>query len=135
MAATVLLALGGAAQAAAWEDPATLSGLVGSYAGPPGGKVLYVTFGGTDGYRASGPFTRFVVTGRYNAITIQSGQYQAIAQNPAIGAIISFADAAGKELDSWPMIAIQRDPTGKKITALQVVTSDGTVVQLYRVGL
>jgi len=127
-----LLALGGAARAD-WEAPATLSGLVGSYAGAPGSRVLYVTFAGTDGFRASGPFTRFVVTGPYGAVAIQSGTYEAIASNPAIGAIISFFDASGASLDSWAILGVERDPTGQKIIGLELAGS--TVFRLYRVGL
>jgi hypothetical protein len=134
---TLLVALSGAARAAEWEDPATLTGLIGSYAGLPGAKILYVTLGGTDGYRASGPFTRFVVTGKYNTVTVQSGRYDAIGTNPAVGAIISFFDAQGNYTDSWSIIAIQRDPTGQKITALELssMTPGGPMVQLFRVGL
>lgn len=134
---TLLVALSGAARAAEWEDPATLTGLTGSYAGLPGAKILYVTFGGTDGYRASGPYTRFVVTGRYNTVAVQSGHYEAIAQNPAIGAVISFWDAAGNPIDSWAILGIQHDPTGQKISAIELapMTPGGSPVQLFRVGL
>jgi hypothetical protein len=39
--------------------------------------------------------------------------------------------------DSWSIPAIQRDPTGQKITAIELasMTPGGPVVQLFRVGL
>ena len=128
-----LLCLGASARADDWQEPATLSGLVGSYARAPGsgGEILFLTLGGSDGYRAQGPYQRFLL--RNGLVSLEQGSYQAIAENPAIGAIISFADPHGNWLDAWAILAIRRDPLGQKIIGLRL-SGEGGIVELFRVG-
>ncbi|MGZ3406930.1 MAG: hypothetical protein ACXVAN_10840 [Polyangia bacterium] len=136
-AATVLVSPSARADAGAWLPPDTLSGLVGSYTRPPfgGGPIAYVTLGGTDGYRAQGPYTRFFDVGR-GQLAIQQGSYSAIANNPAVGAFILFYDAQGNFLDAYPILGIKRDPLGLKIIAIELVDAyGGKPFVLTRVGL
>jgi hypothetical protein len=138
-ATLVLTLLPAVARAAddGWQDPATLSGLVGSYARAPlsSGPIAYVSFGGTDGYRAHGPYRRFALVD--GILTLQTGIYDAIASNPAIGPVILFQDDDGTARDTWAIGGIRRDPLGNTITALQLIpmSVDGPPLILYRVGL
>jgi hypothetical protein len=125
------------ADSGGWLPPDTLVGLVSSYTRPPlgGGPIAYVTLGGSDGYRAQGPYTRFIDAGR-GQIVMQKGAYSAIANNPAVGAFILFDDPQGNFIDAFPIIGIKRDPLGKKIIALELVeTYGGKSFVLTRVGL
>lgn len=135
--AVLLLLLAAAPARADFVPPDTLSGILGSYARlgfrPGDGEIVYLTLGGSDGYRAAGPFTRFVAAPD-GTIALQSGRYSAIAENPAIGAIIGFEDGSGRALDAYFILGIERDATGKKITALQLLLHDKPIV-LHRVGL
>jgi len=136
--ATLLFALAPAAFAdAGWQPPDTLAGLVGSYTRPPlgGGPIAYVTLGGSDGYRAEGPYTRFVDAGR-GGIAMQQGSYSAIANNPAVGAFILFLDESGNQRDYFPILGLVRDPLGGKIIALELDDpATGKTFTLTRVGL
>jgi hypothetical protein len=120
-----------------WQSPDTLAGLVGSYTRPPLGRgsIAFVTLGGSDGYRAEGPYTRFVDVGR-GQLAVQSGRYAAIANNPAVGAFMLFNDDAGSFRDAYPIVGIKRDPLGIKIIALELIDfRDGSLFALTRVGL
>lgn len=120
-----------------WQSPDTLTGFVGSYTRPPfgTGNLAFVTFSGTDGYRAQGPYTRFFDAGG-GRLELQSGTYSALGENPAIGAYLRFDDGAGNFRDLYSIIGIKRDPLGQKITALELVDfRDGKVFSLVRVGL
>jgi hypothetical protein len=136
--ATLMLALAPAAVAdGGWQPPETLAGLVGSYTRPPlgGGPIAYVTLGGSDGYRAQGPYTRFVDAGR-GQIAMQQGSYSALADNPAIGAFIVFLDESGNLRDAFPILGIARDPLGGKIIAVELDDpATGKTFTLTRVGL
>lgn len=95
------------------------------------GEILFVTLGGTADYRAQGPYQRFVL--RKGLVTHEQGTYAAIAENPAIGAVISFADAHGNWIDGWAIVAIRRDPLGKQIIGLRL-SGEGGILELFRVG-
>ena len=136
----LLLGVGGVAHGdGPWQDPVTLDGLVGSYAraaiGPGDGEIVYVTFGGSDGYRAAGPYTRFIEAAR-GGVALERGRYQAIGDNPAIGPIINFADERGLSRDNYFILGIERDPLGKEIIALELLKGggDGQPIVLHRVG-
>lgn len=138
-AALVAAAAGRARADGGWQPPDTLAGLVGSYARsaitPGDGQIAWLTLAGSDGYRAQGPYTRFVDADA-GTLTLQGGTYQAIASNPAIGAVISFFDERGAARDSYFILGIQRDPLGQKIVALQLVGPGGDApIVLHRVGL
>ncbi len=135
--ATTLLLAPPALADGGWQSPDTLSGLVGSYTRPPfgGGPIAYVTLRGSDGYRAEGPYTRFFDAGG-GRLVIQSGTYDAIANNPAIGAFILFLDDKGNARDSFFILGIKRDPLGVKIIALELADPySGNAFTLVRVGL
>ena len=120
-----------------WQSPDTLAGLVGSYTRPPfgGGPIAYVTLRGRDGYRAEGPYTRFF-DGGGGRLVIQNGSYEAIGNNPAIGAFILFLDDNGAARDSYFILGIKRDPLGAKIIAVELADPDtGRPFTLVRVGL
>ena len=120
-----------------WQSPDTLAGLVGSYTRAPfgGGPIAYVTLRGTDGYRAEGPYTRFF-DGGGGPLVIQTGSYEAIGNNPAIGAFILFLDDNGAARDSYFILGLKRDPLGAKIVALQLADArTGRPFTLVRVGL
>jgi hypothetical protein len=137
VAALVLVAAPARATDPGWQSPDTLTGFVGSYTRPPfgAGPIAFVTFYGTDGYRAQGPYTRFYDAGG-GRLEIQSGKYSALGENPAIGAYLRFDDAAGNFLDLYSIIGLRRDPLGAKIVALELVDfRDGKVFSLVRVGL
>jgi hypothetical protein len=138
--ATFLILFAVAADARAdngFVPPDTLSGLVGSYArigfAPGDGEIIYVTLGGSDGYRAQGPFTRFVAAAN-GSITLQQGNYYAIGENPAIGSVITFVDTRGAAIDTYFILGITRDPLGNKIVAIEMLLHDTPIV-LHRVGL
>jgi hypothetical protein len=119
-----------------WQSPDTLSGLVGSSTRPPfgGGPIAYVSLRGTDGYRAQGPYTRFVDGSA--GLVLQTGSYSAIANNPAVGAFILFLDDKGEAREAYFILSIQRDPLGGRITALELGDpSTGRPFSLVRVGL
>jgi hypothetical protein len=119
-----------------WQSPDTLVGLVGSYTRPPfgGGPIAYVSLRGTDGYRAQGPYTRFVDGSA--GLVLQTGSYSAIANNPAVGAFILFLDDKGEAREAYFILGIQRDPLGGRITALELGDpSTGRPFSLVRVGL
>ncbi|MDB4965352.1 MAG: hypothetical protein JWN44_1041 [Myxococcales bacterium] len=136
--ALALVLVAGVARAEpVWQEADTLSGLVGSYsrASTTPGPISYVTLGGTDGYHAQGPYTRFFdVKG---ILTLQKGNYRAIANNPAVGAIIVFEDEHGLDREAWFIVGVRRDPLGRRITAMKLQPSegDGASIILYRVGL
>lgn len=120
-----------------WQSPDTLTGLVGSYTRPPfgSGNIAFVSFYGSDGYRAQGPYTRFFDAGG-GRLELQQGSYSALGENPAIGAYVRFDDSAGNFRDLYSIIGITRDPLGQKITAIELVDfRDGKVFALVRVGL
>jgi hypothetical protein len=135
-AAVVMLASAAGADSGGWESPDSLAGLVGSYTRPPfgGGPITFVTLAGSDGYRAEGPYTRFVDVGR-GQLAIQTGTYLAIGNNPAIGAIITFLDDAGSARDSFFIAGIKHDPLGRRITAIELIDGNGKLFSLVRVGL
>jgi len=119
-----------------WQSPDTLAGLVGSYTRPPfgGGPIAYVSLRGTDGYRAQGPYTRFVDGSA--GLVMQTGSYSAIANNPAVGAFILFLDDKGEAREAYFILGIQRDPLGGRITALELGDpGTGRPFSLVRVGL
>jgi len=119
-----------------WQSPDTLVGLVGSYTRPPfgGGPIAYVSLRGTDGYRAQGPYTRFVDGSA--GLVMQTGSYSAIANNPAVGAFILFLDDKGEAREAYFILGIQRDPLGGRITALELGDpGTGRPFSLVRVGL
>jgi len=119
-----------------WQSPDTLVGLVGSYTRPPfgGGPIAYVSLRGTDGYRAQGPYTRFVDGSA--GLVMQTGSYSAIANNPAVGAFILFLDDKGEAREAYFILGIQRDPLGGRITALELGDANtGRPFSLVRVGL
>lgn len=120
-----------------WQSPDTLAGLVGSYTRPPfgGGPIAYVTLRGSDGYRAEGPYTRFF-DGGGGRLVLQTGTYEAIGNNPAIGPFILFLDDNGAARDSYFILGIKRDPLGVKIIAIELADpSTGRPFTLARVGL
>ena len=120
-----------------WQSPDTLAGLVGSYTRPPfgSGPIAYVTLGGTDGYRAEGPYTRFFDGGN-GILVIQKGTYDALGNNPAIGPFILFLDESGNLRDSYFILGIKRDPLGQKIIAIELSDpTTGRPFSLVRVGL
>ena len=120
-----------------WQSPDTLDGLVGSYNRPlfGGGPLAYVSLRGSDGYRAQGPYTRFVDSGR-GGLVVQTGTYEAIANNPAVGAFILFLDENGSARDSYFILGIRRDPLGQKIIAIELADpATGRPFSLVRVGL
>ena len=136
LVATFALAPTAFADDGGWRSPDTLSGLVGSYTRPPlgGGPIAFVTLRGTDGYRAQGPYTRFVDAGR-GQIAIESGTYSAIGTNPAIGAFILFTDETGQPRDTFFILGVRRDPLGLEIVALELADpADGSRFTLVRVG-
>jgi hypothetical protein len=134
----LILALGSPAHAdAGWQSPDTLVGFLGSYTRAPlaTGPIAFVTFRGSDGYRAEGPYTRFFDVG-HGRLELQTGTYSALGQNPAIGAYVLFSDEAGNARDLYSIIGIERDPLGRKIVALELVDfRDGKTFSLVRVGL
>jgi hypothetical protein len=137
IAATFILLAPPAFADGGWQPPDTLAGLVGSYTRPPfgTGPIAFVTLGGSDGYRAQGPYTRFYDVGR-GQLALQQGTYAAIANNPAVGAFILFEDENGNLRDAEPIIGIKRDPLGAKIIALQLIDpASGKIFSLVRVGL
>jgi hypothetical protein len=134
----IVCSLAAAARAdGTWQSPDTLAGLVGTYARldlAQAGEMSYVSFGGSDGYRAQGPYTRFVA-GENGVLTVQTGNYLAIGNNPAIGPIMTFLDEAGEVRDNYAILGLRRDALGQKIIALELVAPDGKIIALYRVGL
>ncbi len=121
-----------------WLPPDRLSGLVGTYArlapAAGDGQIVYVALGGSDGFRAAGPYTRIVEGDGSSVLAWQRGRYLAIASNPAIGAVITFLDEDGQARDSYAILGVRRDPLGGRITALELVRDRAPIV-LYRVGL
>lgn len=137
VAALVILAATSARADGGWQTPDTLTGFVGSYTRPllGGGPIAFVTFRGTDGYHADGPYTRFFDVGR-GQLALQTGTYHAIGNNPAVGPFVFFLDDAGNFRDSFWIAGIKRDPLGLEIIAIELIDPrDGSLFSLVRVGL
>lgn len=123
-----------------WLPVDSIAGLAGSYTRPPLGKgpIAYVTLTVThdyEGQRVDGTYTRFYDTG-LGGLVLQTGDFGALPNNPAIGPFIYFNDDQGNFRDAFAILGIKRDPLGKKIIALELADArDGTTFVLVRVGL
>ncbi|MCP3138026.1 hypothetical protein [Pyxidicoccus xibeiensis] len=115
------------AEAAVYEAPDSLAGLLGSYTRywPPAaaGELTSMTLAGVEHVdRVEGSYVRTVsrVCPFYGCNT-ESGTFWALPNNPAVGALIVFKDLAGAERDYYAITQLQRSPITGKITGIVLV--------------
>lgn len=133
----------GTVESAVYEAPDSLSGLLGSYSRtwPPAalGELTSMTLSGMEASdRAEGTYVRTV--SRFCPVVgcnVETGSYWALPNNPAVGAVIAFADPLGVQRDFYAITQLQRSAITGKITHLVLVKGGSTSPQPFtmsRVG-
>ncbi|NTX14585.1 hypothetical protein HUA74_18705 [Myxococcus sp. CA051A] len=114
----------GTVEAAVYESPDSLAGLVGTYsrtwplAAPE--ELLTMTLTGTEyADRVEGSYVRTVSrTCPVLGCNTETASFYALPNNPAIGSFIAFRDLAGETRDVYSISQIQRSLFTGKITGI-----------------